>query len=352
MNDSLDWLTIALLPGVGPRAARELAARGPLREVLRRPKQHADLLPREALSSLETGRARSAAEAELRRTEALAVGLVAVDAPDYPALLRQIYDAPTLLWVRGGPGGRIAGEGPIVAIVGTRGATLQGRSLARGMARDLAAAGATIVSGLARGIDAAAHEGALDGRGRTVAVLGSGVDRVYPPEHVALAARIAEDGAVVSELPLGTAPLAFNFPRRNRIIAGLCGAVVVVEAPERSGALVTARLALDEGREVFAVPGHPAAPGSAGTNALIRDGALLVRDARDVAEGIGACLGPALESEPADEILRALERDVPRSVDDIQERSGRPTGELLARLTALELADRVRRLPGALFVKS
>jgi len=352
VNDSLDWLTIALVPGLGPRTARSLLARGPLGDVLRRPRDHADLLPEDAISCLETGRALKAAELELRRVERHGVRLVAVDAPDYPALLREIYDPPVVLWVLGRLPGLEEGPTLAVAIVGTRGATSQGRALARSMARDLAAAGVTIVSGLARGIDAAAHEGALDGRGRTLAVLGSGVDRVYPPEHGALAARIAEQGAVVSEFPLGTTPFAGNFPKRNRIIAGLSGAVVVVEAPQRSGALVTARLALDEGRDVFAVPGHPAAPGSAGTNALIRDGAVLVRGAGDVAEGIGACLEGAPEAEPADEVLRALERDVPRSLDEIQQRSGRPTAELLSRLTALEMADRVRRLPGTLFVRS
>jgi len=350
VDHSLDWLTIALLPGLGPRTARELAARASLGDVLRRPKHHRDLLPEGALSRLQTGEARRAAEMEMRRAEALGVCIVAVDAPEYPPLLREIYDPPAVLWVLG----RLSGPeaGPPLAIVGTRGASPQGRALARGMARDLAAAGATIVSGLARGIDAAAHEGALEAGGRTLAVLGSGVDRVYPPENGALAARIGAHGAVISELPLGTAPFASNFPKRNRIIAGLCQAVVVVEAPKRSGALVTARLALDEGRDVFAVPGHPAAPGSAGTNALIRDGAVLVRGAGDVAEGIGACLEGAPEAEPADEVLRALERDVPRSLDEIQQRSGRPTAELLSRLTALEMADRVRRLPGTLFVRS
>lgn len=350
MNDLLDWLTVALLPGVPPRAALDLAARGPLGEVLRRPRQHADLLPEVATRLLEKGEGQRAAEQELKRAERLSVRLVHLAAPDYPALLRQIYDPPTVLWVLGQLPD-LEGSAT-VAVVGTRAASAQGRALARGMARDLASAGVRIVSGLARGIDAAAHEGALDGGGLTVAVLGSGVDRVYPPENEVLAGRIATAGAVVSELPLQTPPLAFHFPKRNRIIAGLSGAVVVVEAPKRSGALVTARLALDEGRDVFAVPGHPAAPGSAGTNALIRDGALLVRDARDVAEEIGCSWKAAPEGDARDEVLRILERDVPLSLDEIRERSGKSAPELLARLTALELDDRVRRLPGALYQKS
>jgi DNA processing protein len=350
LDELLDWLTLALLPAVGPRAVRELAGRGPVSESLRRPRQHADLLPEGAIRSIEAGQGRRAAEAEMRRAEGQGVRLLHLAGSEYPALLRQIYDPPVVLWVLGGHAD--LGARPAVALVGTRAASGQGRALARGMARELAAAGATIVSGLARGIDAACHEGALEGRGRTLAVLGSGVDRVYPPEHGVLAGRIAAAGALVSELPLGTPPLAFNFPRRNRIIAGLASAVVVVEAPKRSGALVTARLALDEGREVFAVPGHPAAPGSAGTNALIRDGALLVRDARDVAEGIGCSLEAVPEVDPQDQVLRLLERDRPLSLDDLRERTGRPASELLARLTALELQDQVRRLPGALYQKS
>jgi DNA processing protein len=350
VNELVDWLTIALLPGVGPRAGRELAGRGPLRDVLRHPRDHGDLLSEAAMSRLESGEPRRAAADEIRRAEGRGAGLVPLDAPNYPALLRQIYDPPLVLWVLG----RLQGgeAGPTVALVGTRAASPQGRSLARGMARDLAAAGASIVSGLARGIDTAAHEGALDGGGRTLAVLGSGVDRVYPPENEDLAGRVATDGAVVSELPLGTPPLAGHFPRRNRIIAGLSEAVVVVEAPKRSGALVTARLALDEGRDVFAVPGHPASASSFGSNGLIRDGAVLVRDARDVAEGMGLCLEVVGASEPADVVLRILERDVPLSLDQIRERCGRSTAELVSQLSVLELDDRVRRLPGALYVKS
>jgi DNA processing protein len=350
VNELVDWLTIALLPGLGPRAGRVLASRGPLRDSLRHPRDHADLLSEAATARLESGEPGRVAADEIRRAEGRGAALVHLDSPDYPAPLLQIYDPPLVLWVLGRLRGNEAG--PTVALVGTRAASSQGRTLARGMARDLAVAGASIVSGLARGIDTAAHEGALDGGGRTLAVLGSGVDRVYPPENEDLAGRIATDGAVVSEFPLGTPPLAGHFPRRNRIIAGLSEAVVVVEAPKRSGALVTARLALDEGRDVFAVPGHPAAPSSVGTNALIRDGAVLVRDARDVAEGMGLVLEAVSETEPADVVLRLLHRDVPLSLDEIRERSGRSTAELVSQLSILELDDRVRRLPGALYVKS
>jgi DNA processing protein len=352
LNHPVDWLTLALIPGLGPRAVLALATRGLLREAIRRPEPHADILGGAAVARLRSGAARQVAEAELRRAEQMGVTVVCLDAADYPPLLREIYDPPPALFVRGRLSEPDTETSLAIAIVGTRSASPQGRSLARSLARELAGGGATIVSGLARGIDAAAHEGALEAGGRTLAVLGSGVDRVYPPEHELLATRVAERGAVLSELPLGSAPLAFNFPRRNRIIAGLARAVVVVEAPKRSGALVTARLALDGGRDVFAVPGHPSAPGAVGTNALIRDGAVLVRDAEDVASELGLSLKPCREAPATDEILRALEGGVPRTLDEIADRSGQPAAELLSRLTALELADRVRRLPGALFVRS
>lgn len=241
-----------------------------------------------------------------------------------------------------------------MAVVGARAATPAGRSLARALSRDLAAAGATIVSGLARGIDTSAHQGALDARGRTVAVLGCGIDRVYPPENAALARAIEARGALVSEFALGTPPLPQNFPRRNRVIAGWSRGVVVVEAARRSGSLNTARTAVDEGRDVMAVPGHPSQPACEGTNQLLRDGAVLVRDARDVAEELRWELpSAAVEAgqPPGDPVLGALRADAPSSLDDLRAKSGLETPELLARLSQLELRDQVRRLPGALFVR-
>jgi len=207
------------------------------------------------------------------------------------------------------------------------------------------------VSGLARGIDTLAHRGALDAHGRTVAVLGSGLDRLYPGENATLARAIERDGAVVSEFPLGTGPWKQNFPRRNRVIAGWGRAVVVVEAGARSGALSTAKAALDEGREVMAVPGHPSQPTAEGANGLLRDGAALVRGAPDVLAELG--LAPAEpERAPADEVLAALARGVPASVDEIQTRCGLTLPALVARLAELELGAQVVRLPGGLFVRS
>jgi DNA processing protein len=281
---------------------------------------------------------------------ALGGRIVALSDPDYPLLLSRIYDPPPVLYVKGK---LRADEGASsVAIVGARAASPQGVAVARRVARDLAGGGATIVSGLARGIDTAAHRGALDAEGRTVAVLGSALDRLYPRENEALASAIAERGAVVSEFPLGTSAAPGHFPRRNRILAGWGWGVVVVEAALRSGALVTARIALDEGRAVMAVPGHPSHPNSAGTNQLIVDGAPLVRDAADVARELGWPAPRAASERVADAVLAALRPGAPASLEEIQERSGRPTAELLARLTELEMAERVRRLPGPLFVRS
>jgi DNA processing protein len=351
VDDTLDLLTIALLPGVGPRTARDLAARAPLADLATHPRDCAGILSPPAVQQLASGEARRRAEAEFRQASAQGVRIVGWDEPDYPELVRQIYDPPPVLWVRGrlerGDGVRS------VALVGSRAATPQGRALAYAMARDLAAAGATIVSGLARGIDAAAHRGALAGAGRSVAVLGSALDCLYPKENADLAGALAERGAVVSELPFGTHAQPGAFPRRNRILAGWGRGVVVVEAAEKSGALITARCALDEGREVLAVPGFPGQAAALGTNQLIRDGAALVRHAADVAAELGLQAPASAESgaDAGDAVLGALQPDVPASVPELQQRSGKPLAELLARLAELELARQVRRLPGALFVR-
>lgn len=340
MQAVLDLLTLALLPGVGPRALREAVGRD-VREVFG-PK---------AASLLDSGAARQRAEAELQKAEKAGVRLVSWDDEDYPALLLRAYDPPPVLWLRG----TLTREDRAVAVVGSRGASSAGRLAAQAMGRDLAAAGLTVVSGLARGIDTAAHLGALEAEGRTVAVLGSGLDRMYPAENATLAARIADKGgAVVSEFPLGTAPEPGHFPRRNRVIAAWSTAVVVVEADIRSGSLGTARVALDEGRDVFAVPGHPSQPTAAGTNQLIRDGAPLVRDAADVLSELGISPGtlhPCAAPE-GDNLWTALRTDAPSTLDELQARSGRTIPDILGELTRLELAAKVKRLPGGLFVRN
>ncbi|HET7747539.1 MAG TPA: DNA-processing protein DprA [Vicinamibacteria bacterium] len=351
-STTTDLLTLALAPGLDARAIRLLCARAALADVLARPREHADVLPADAMAPLLDGRARAAADAEERAARAQGISLVGWDEPAYPAWLRETYDPPPVVYAKGL---LVPDEGPrAIAVVGARRVTPAGETLARRLAAELAEAGLTVVSGLARGTDTAAHRGALDARGRTVAVLGSGLDRLYPPENADLSRAIVEaGGAVVSELRLGTPPYPQHFPRRNRVIAGWGRGVVVVEAARTSGALQTARSAADEGREVMAVPGHPSMEGAAGTNALLKDGAVLVRHAADVLEALGLDPRPravAAASPGTDPVLRALARDVPRGLAEIQERCGLETPAVLARLSELELTAAVRRLPGALFV--
>lgn len=350
MDSTFDLLTLALLPG-GPASDRRRCGRGvAVSELLARPAEHPDLISEAARRALADGTARRAAEAELARARRMGFAVVGRDEPVYPRLLREIFDPPPVLYVQG----RLAPEAgePSVAIVGARAATPAGAALARSLAAELASAGCTIVSGLARGIDSAAHRGALATGGRSVAVLGSGLDRPYPAENTPLVAQLAERGAVVSEFPLGTEPRPGHFPRRNRILAGWGLGVVVVEAAARSGALITASLALEAGREVMAVPGHPTWPGSAGTNALIRDGARLVRDAADVALELGFEIRPCPGATGPGGLLEVLPVDKPATLEELSERSGRPLADLRVELAELELAARVRRLPGPLFLRN
>jgi DNA processing protein len=269
--------------------------------------------------------------------------------PAYPDALLNSADPPLLLYVQGQVE-LLATRA--LAIVGSRHPTAQGEDNAREFAGALARAGFTIVSGMALGIDGAAHEGALDAGGATVAVVGTGLDRVYPASHRALAHRIAEQGAIVSEFPLGTPPLAQNFPQRNRIIAGLAAGTLVVEAALRSGSLITARLATEAGREVFAIPGSIHSPQARGCHALIRQGAKLVETAADVLEELRGVAPPVAAPPagpvPADPVLQALGHD-PATLDALIARTGWPAAELAARLLELELDGAVARLPGGLF---
>ncbi len=350
METTSDLLTLAFVPRLSPRAARELLARGPLAATLAQASDHADLLGAHGVDSVRSGAARRAAEAEQRAARRQGIDIVGCDEDRYPQWLRRTHTPPLVLWVKGT---LVPGEGATcVALVGSRAASPLGLAFARRLADELAAAGLVVVSGLARGIDAAAHRGALDARGRTVAVLGSGLDRLYPPEHAELAAQVQGIGAVVSEFPLGTPPAKPHFPRRNRVIAGWVRAVVVVEAGSRSGALSTARAALDEDRDVMAVPGHPTDPRAEGANRLLQDGAALVRGSADVLHELGLAQPPSSDGVPDDDVLRVMTRDVPRGVDEIQQSSGLALPVLLARLSQLELGGAVLRLPGALYVRA
>jgi DNA processing protein len=260
----------------------------------------------------------------------------------FPPLLAAIHDPPPQLFLRGAAGPELLSRAA-VAVVGARSCSSYGRSVGRSLARDLAAAGLVVVSGMARGIDGEAHRGALAAGGATVAVLGCGIDRDYPAAHAELARRIAQTGLVVSEYEPGVEPAPWRFPARNRIIAGLCRATVVVEARERSGALITADFALEEGREVLAVPGEITSSLSAGTNALLRLGATPVTCVEDVLEayGIEAAAAPASPLGPAAERLLARLGDGALTADEVVRVAGVEPGAAAAVLVELELAGRV-----------
>jgi DNA processing protein len=267
--------------------------------------------------------------------------------PRFPPRLRSIHDPPPGVFVRGAAPLDLL-ERPSVAVVGARACSSYGSAVATSLARELAAAGVVVVSGLARGIDAAAHRGALEA-GTTVAVLGCGIDRDYPRAHAGLAAQVAANGLIVSEYPPGVEPAPWRFPARNRIVAGLAAATVVVEARERSGALITADLALDEGREVLAVPGEITSQLSKGTNALLRLGATPVTCAADVLGAIG--VEPAPPPEPpvlAGPVarVRAVVADAPVAADELIRRTGLGAGELAAALAELELLGLVTQADG------
>ncbi len=297
--------------------------------------------------------------AELTRLEKTGGRLVTYRDADYPALLREIHDPPMVLYAKGK---KLPPDALAVAVVGSRNASYYGIQAAQRLASSLARNGVVVVSGMARGIDAAAHTGCLQAGGFTVAVLGTGLDVPYPRAHRGLAAQVADGGVLLTEFPMGTPPEPRNFPVRNRIISGLSRGVVVVEAAQRSGSLITAGLALEQGREVFAVPGSIGSLKSRGTHHLIRQGAKLVEGADDVLEEFG--LGPARQRAEAARPVAALAvlaedekrlyevvEDTPMHVDEIVRRAGMDPGAVLGILMRLELRGLVRQLPGKYFVR-
>ncbi len=313
--------------------------------------------------ALETAFLEGVWERQLNAAADAGARFVTFGSAGYPDPLSRIARPPVGLFARGSG---LADQRPMLAVVGSRSATPHGRLFARELAASLASAGLTIVSGLARGIDTAAHEGALDAGALTIAVLGSGLDRVYPRENAGLAKRIAASGAVVTEFPFGTAPLAEHFPMRNRIVAGCSAGVLVIEAGERSGALITASMALDEGREVFAVPGAPDEPGARGPNGLLRAGAKLVERASDVLEELEGGWGPFQDTAspgersedgvdsapPTEDSVRAILGTRPLSAGEIATKLGRPVREIIERLIELELAGLARVWPGGRYTRS
>ncbi|MDK3021532.1 DNA-processing protein DprA [Cupriavidus taiwanensis] len=368
-EDLKAWLQLACAPGVGPVAVRLLlAAFGMPQQVLAQSVTALSAVVPVKLARAVLAKPGAGLPALVERTLAW-LGtpgnhLLTLADDAYPARLFDLHDPPPLLYIKGDPALLAR---PAVAIVGARKATEQGKRDAQAFGRELSESGLTVISGLALGIDAAAHAGGLLGCGGTIAVTGTGADRVYPPDNLGLAHEVAGRGAVVTEFPLGMQGMPANFPRRNRIIAALAHGVLVVEAAARSGSLITARLAAELGREVFAVPGSIHAPLSQGCHLLIRQGAKLVERTEDVLEEIN--LGPAAPgigrptlpgpaspppsdqsefADPADPLLAALGYD-PVTLDALCERSGQSPDAAAARLLELELAGHAERLPGNLF---
>lgn len=353
------WVAFHRMSGVG--SATLLALRdafGTLSEAWQA--SQADLraigLSERAAAAIAEARREIDPEAEIERVREAGVDVLTIDDERYPRMLRETANAPALLYVLGTllPQDELA-----IGIVGTRKATPYGADMARRFALDLARAEVTVVSGLALGIDTVAHHAALDGGGRTIAVLGSGVDVIYPSRNRKLAERVINEGALVSEYPLGTKPDARNFPARNRIISGLSRGVLVVEAPRKSGALITANFAADQGRDVYAVPGSARSPASAGCHQLIRDGATLVTSAQDIldelaVDAVRAAVQTRLElpeSEAERKLYELIGAD-PRHVDELCSESGIAIQETSGVLLALELKGLVRQQGAGYYVRN
>ncbi len=366
-----EWISLNMTPQIGPRAATKLlekfgsaenvfhATRGELESLRLKPESIESILKREFHEK---------AEAELEKVREIGGDVLSLDDGGYPFLLREIADPPITLYVKGD--WQTCFDAPCVAVVGSRRCSTYGENASQMLSRDLAANGICIVSGLARGIDSAAHRGAIQARGRTIAVLGTGIGQVYPKENAKLVDEILEaGGAVVSQFPLETPPIPENFPYRNRIISGLSLGVLIVEASERSGSLITARLAMEQNREVLAVPGNITSKNSFGTNFLIKDGAKLVQQWQDVVSELpieisAAILPPKTDSKDIEKesrqqklvpaglnenerrIWQMLSADEATHIDSLLEESVLSFGDLNAALLALEMRELVRTLPG------
>jgi DNA processing protein len=370
------WLALALTPALGPTRTRRLVEHfGGIEQLFRASLTELEAAGLQAVSAqaLATGKSIELAQEEMVRAAAAGAQILPLDDPAYPALLRQIYDPPVVLYVKGDAATLAL---PGIAIVGTRHPTPYGTGMAERLAADLAARGLAIFSGLARGVDAAAHRGAVAARGKTAAVFGTGVDTVYPRENTKLADSIlALGGAVASEFPMATFPAPQNFPIRNRIISGLAVGVLVVEAGEYSGTRITARCALEQNREVYAVPGNVTNRNSWGPNTLIKQGAHLVATWEDVWEVLPATVrdqlepktgseseGPATASLFADDTLAPHEKkiyallkpDEATHIDDLVVRLEPEVSasEIFSALFELELSGKIRQLPGKNFVRT
>lgn len=371
------WISLNMTPGVGPRAVTRLLERfGSAENVFHATRRELESLRlrAETIESVLKREFHEKADEELEKVKESGADVLILDDGSYPFLLREIADPPITLYVKGD--WQACFDTPCVGVIGSRRCSTYGENASEMLARDLASNGVCIVSGLARGIDTAAHRGALRGDGRTIAVLGTGIDQVYPKENAKLVDEIlASGGAVVSQFPLETPPLKENFPYRNRIISGLSYGVLLVEASERSGSLITARLATEQNREVLAVPGNITSKNSFGTNYLIKSGAKLVQQWQDVvaelpAEISASILPPKLDDEKESEqklthqeqmpanlsdderkIWQILSSDEPKHFDILLETSGLSFGDLNAALLGLEINELIRALPGKTYAK-
>jgi len=361
VEESFYWLALSLTPGIGSVLMKRLLDRFMTPEgVFRAPKKA--LLTIEGLGErvageVQKGPQQKLVERELALLKRVGGRVVTLKDAIYPDRLREIYDPPALLYVRG----ELREEDALsIAIVGSRKTTPYGRWITEKVSQELVRNGMTIVSGMARGIDSLAHLGAISGGGRTVAVLGCGVDVVYPPENRTLFSSILEHGAVVSEFPMGSPPEAGHFPRRNRIISGLSVGVVVIQAGEKSGSLITARCALEQGREVFAVPGNVGAEGSRGTNRLIKEGAKMVESSEDILEeilplwrneGKRMLQNPAVDLSGEEKVLYDLLGETPFHIDEIIRQSRLEAGTVSSLLLDLEMKGLVIQWPGKCFTR-
>ena len=362
-----EWISLNMTPGIGPRASARLLERfGSAENVFlaTRSELQSLRLRAESIESIQNKEFHEIAEKELSEVKAFGGDILILDDGSYPFLLREISDPPITLYVRGN--WQACFEAPCVAVVGSRRCSTYGENASKMLSRDLAQQGICIVSGLARGIDSAAHRGAIEAKGKTIAVLGTGFDNIYPKENAKLVDEIlAADGAVVTQFPLGTPPLKENFPYRNRVISGLSLGVLVVEASERSGSLITARLATEQNREVFAVPGNITSKNSFGTNYLIKSGAKLVQQWQDVvnelpSEILTEILPPRMEQRfddnpqaeliPADltqherKIWSLLSTDEAVHIDVLVELTGFTVGDMLMALLGLEMRELIREV--------
>ena len=350
------WLSLSLTRGLGGESARRLLKEfgSPDAVFAASISSLKSVVKSDVAAEIAAGIAEDAIASSLAWLEGANNHIFTLADDDYPQALLNIPDPPLLLYVKGRPG---LLNRPALAVVGSRNATPQGIGNAEAFAKTLSDAGLCIISGMAHGIDAAAHRGALRGQGSSIAIVGTGLDKVYPAANRELAHELAQQGALVSEFPLGTPPLAANFPRRNRLISGMSAGCLVVEAGLQSGSLITARMALEQGRDVFAIPGSIHAPQSKGCHALLKQGAKLVETAQDILEELGGLLptpmrNPAAKGEdmhdPDFALLDHLGYD-PVDVDTLRARSGLTVAELSAMLLTLELEGLVSALPGGLY---